>query len=64
MKGDKSAITDEHMLSAVVVFEVNNRPGEGFFGLARSMGKFTGSDRDAFWVGELKRVHDYWVGQQ
>ena len=60
---NKSTVSGNYMLSAVAMSEVNNRPGEGFLGLARSMGKFTGSDRDAFWVDELKHVHDYWAGQ-
>ena len=60
---NKSAVSGTHMLSAVVISEVNNRPGEGFFGLARSMGKYTGGDKDAFWVDELKRVHDHWANE-
>ena len=59
---NKSTVAGGHMLSAVVISEVNNRPGGGFFGLARSMRKFTGSDKDAFWLDELKRVYDYWAG--
>ncbi len=49
------------LLSAVVVHKDTLVPGQGFFTLARDMGLFTGSDRDRFYIEELRRVHDYWV---
>jgi hypothetical protein len=48
------------MLSAVVIVQAENKPGEGFFKLARELGLFLGSDELAFWVKELNRVWDYW----
>ena len=48
------------MLSAVVIVQEENKPGEGFFKLARDLGMFFGSDELAFWVSELNRVWDYW----
>jgi hypothetical protein len=43
-----------------VVVQAENKPGEGFFKLARELGLFLGSDELAFWVKELNRVWDYW----
>jgi len=48
------------LISAVVVQKDTLRPGQGFFKLSRGLGLFTGSDRDAFYVQELRKVHDYW----
>jgi len=48
------------MLSAVVVHARGDmKPGEGFFELARQLGKDT-SNEDKFWIRELNRVYDYW----
>ena len=47
-------------LSVVVVREDIGRPGEGFFTLAKELGKFDGVDEDAFFVEELKAVHAEW----
>ncbi|EQD25408.1 MAG: hypothetical protein D084_Lepto4C00153G0002 [Leptospirillum sp. Group IV 'UBA BS'] len=55
---------DKHgrgMLSAVVVREVDKRPGNGFFELAKDLGKNT-SDKDACWIGELNKVYAQWGG--
>lgn len=49
------------MLSAVVVHKEGLKPGQGFFTLARELGLFIGSDRDKFYIKELRRVHDYWA---
>ncbi|MFO7772963.1 MAG: hypothetical protein R6V59_03330 [Dehalococcoidia bacterium] len=49
------------MLSAVVVHKESLVPGQGFFTLARSLGLFTGDDRDRFYLEELRKVHDYWA---
>ncbi|HLF70586.1 MAG TPA: hypothetical protein VI759_00330 [Dehalococcoidia bacterium] len=49
------------MLSVLVVHKSGDlRPGRGFFDLAQRLGRDV-SDEDAFWVGELKKVHDSWV---
>lgn len=45
------------MLSAVVVHKDTRIPGQGFFKLARELGRYSGSD-DLFHVRELKAVHD------
>jgi len=50
------------MLSAVVVHMDDFRPGQGFFTLAKDLGKFDGTDEEAFFIAELKRVHDAWRG--
>ena len=48
------------MLTVVVVHKHGDQmPGPGFFQLARSLGHDTG-DRDAFWIGELKKVYRAW----
>ena len=48
------------MLTVVVVHKSGDQmPGPGFFELARSLGYDT-ADRDAFWIGELARVHRVW----
>jgi hypothetical protein len=47
------------LLSAVAISHDGNRPGDGFFTLARELGLHRGSDDDAFWTAELERVHRY-----
>lgn len=48
------------MLSVIVVHKVGDmEPGRGFYKLAGELGKPT-SDRAAFWVSELHRVHSVW----
>jgi len=51
------------MLSAVAV-TVDGEPGEGFFKLAKTLGKYGGSDdredKRRFWEAEVKLVHDLW----
>ena len=60
------------MISAVAIlkessqYEAAMRPGVGFFNIANDrLGLYNGSkDPDeqlAFWIPELKRVHDYWA---
>lgn len=50
------------MLSVIVVHKHGDmEPGAGFYDLAERLGKQT-SDRMAFWVDELHRVHAYWSG--
>lgn len=49
------------MLSVVVIREVDQRPGPGFFKLAEQLGKiFSDSEKEEFWIAELKKVFDYW----
>jgi hypothetical protein len=49
------------MLTAIVVHKTGDKkPGSGFFELAKSLG-FETKDRDAFWIGELKKVYGYWA---
>jgi hypothetical protein len=51
------------MLSAVAV-TVDGEPGKGFFKLAKTLGKYSGSDdpedKHRFWEAEVKRVYDLW----
>ncbi len=54
-------------LAAMVVSKVRNGlPAPAFFSLARSLGRFRGSDTGpethAYHAGELKRAWDYWAG--
>jgi hypothetical protein len=50
------------MLSVIVVHKAGDmQPGQGFFELARDLGRDT-SDILACWVAELKKVHAYWSG--
>jgi hypothetical protein len=48
------------MLSVVVVLRRRGTPGRGFFDLARELGRYDGSDPQAFWTAELNRVYDEW----
>jgi len=48
------------MLTAVVISKDSNLPGPGFFGVAEELG-YTITDRDLFWVEELRKVHSSWV---
>ena len=48
------------LLSAIVVHQVDGRPGQGFFALARQLGLLQpGQSEDTFWQGEVRRVHEY-----
>ena len=59
--------TDEHgagrpMLSAIAV-SVKGLPGEGFFNLARSLGRLTSTqpaDEMNFWMAEERKVYEAW----
>jgi hypothetical protein len=62
------AISDEEvahgrpMLSAIVV-GVSGKPGGGFFGKAKDLGKLTTDDpneQEAFWQAEKKAVYETW----
>lgn len=48
------------LLSAVVIAKDTGMPGEGFFTCARDLRRYAGRDDLAYWVEELRRVHDYW----
>ena len=48
------------LLSAVVMLADIGYPGKGFFTLARELGLYDGADDLAFFVRELRRVHEYW----
>lgn len=49
------------LLSAVVIREDKNMPGEGFFTLARELGVQRPSEDDlVFWCRELSHVHEFW----
>ena len=47
------------MLSVVVVHKEDNMPGKGFFELAKILGRDV-SDKEKFWVNEVKRVYSSW----
>jgi len=49
------------MLSAVVVHKDDNLPGKGFFELGRILGRDI-SEKEEFWVDEVKRVYSSWGG--
>lgn len=48
------------MLSAIAV-GVEGKPGSGFFGLAKDLGRLKdGDDEQAFWEKQRQAVYDYW----
>lgn len=48
------------LLSAVVVLSGIGYAGKGFFTLAKELEIYDGTDDLAFFVRELRRVHEYW----
>ncbi len=52
------------LISALVVSNDKMIPGQGFFNLAKRIGLHSTEDNDAFYFGELRRVHDYWSNRQ
>jgi alkylated DNA nucleotide flippase Atl1 len=49
------------LLSAVVVRSDKEKPGKGFFTLARELGELEENiDEGTFWKREIKRVYDTW----
>ncbi len=48
------------MLSAVVISQEENMPGDGFFECGRGLGLFHGGDKLLFWINQLNVVWDYW----
>jgi hypothetical protein len=66
MLGEISKFEHEHgrpLLSAVVIRSDLKRPGDGFFKLAKELGKFKGEskeDQKKFWNRELQAVYTTW----
>lgn len=53
---------DRPLLSAVVVHKEDHLPGEGFFNLAKELGKQKpDEDNDTFYTNELRKVFDAWM---
>ena len=51
------------MLSALVVHMQNDlEPGNGFYTCAESLGRDV-SNRQACWITEMHKVHDYWANK-
>lgn len=48
------------MLSAIVVHKGDETPGDGFFKLARDLGRFQAGHRHLFWAEEVKRLFQCW----
>ena len=48
------------LLSAVVIRKDIGMPGDGFFRLARQLGKFQGQGEQDFWHNELRDVYNMW----
>jgi hypothetical protein len=46
----------------VVYKDGGMEPGPGFFELARQRGHDV-SNKEAFWIQELRKVHEYWRGK-
>lgn len=50
------------LLTAIVVRKWDGEVGNGFYGMARDVGKHTGAGNRAFWLAEVERVHGHWSG--
>ncbi len=48
------------MISAIVLYQNENRPGPGFFTCARGLGRLIDNDEDGFWAREVTAVHNWW----
>lgn len=53
------------LLSVVVVNKETRSPGDGFFKLAKDLGRYKGSltskeQKDEFYIQELKEIHNLW----
>jgi hypothetical protein len=48
------------MLSALVINQIENKPGPGFFKCARGLGVFQGGDEFLFWINQLNEVWNHW----
>ena len=49
------------LLSALVIRVVELYPGQGFFTMAKELGKYQGGDDENFAKEERRRVHEYWT---
>lgn len=53
-----------HMLCAIVLYLNDNKAGPGFFKLATELGELapgaSADDEFAFWVGEVKTIHEHY----
>jgi len=49
------------MISSLVIYQKEGRPGPGFFTCARGLGRLKGKDEDGFWVKEVLAVHTWWA---
>jgi len=47
------------MISAIVVNKDTGMPGQGFYNLARNLGRYRGNDEQT-WVDEVKAVYKFW----
>lgn len=56
----KELAEDRPMITAIVVHKHDKIPGNGFFNLARDLGKLTKQDERLFWVNEIRNVWEYW----
>ena len=48
------------LLSALVMYKDGDKPGRGFFELAKELGLYDGKNDDAFFSEELTKVFKYW----
>lgn len=48
------------MITALVVQQQSQRPGEGFAQLARTLGRLTSEDAETFWRDEVASVREFW----
>ncbi|MHA2790160.1 hypothetical protein ACXZ66_13640 [Corynebacterium sp. S7] len=59
---EKSYDENNVLLSAIVMYGNENKPGQGFFNLARSMGLLaadaTPEEKEAFWLGQYNAAID------
>ena len=52
------------LMSAIVVSKDTMRPGRGFYTCAKDLGAYSGGDDEGYWVGELRRVYDFWAKER
>lgn len=65
MIGEDEAAAGRPLITAVVVHKGEGTPGVGFYDLAQRCNKLRlGQDRYEFWVGELKKVYQYWASEE
>jgi hypothetical protein len=49
------------MISSLVIYKDNGRPGPGYFNCARGLNKLRDNDEDGFWAKEVAAVHNWWA---